>query len=38
VLSRTLPQKINARPAAGLDDAMTRSLATGEIFVTLNGD
>jgi chromosome segregation protein len=38
VLSRTLPQKMNARLATGLDDAMVRSLATGEIFVTLNGD
>ena len=38
VLTRTLPQKMNARLAASLDDAMTQSLATGEIFVTLNGD
>ena len=38
VLSRTLPEKMNARLAANLDDAMTRSLATGEVFVTLNGD
>jgi chromosome segregation protein len=29
---------MNARLAAYLDDAMTRSLATGEVFVTLNGD
>src|SRR4029450_7742471 len=38
VLNRTLPEKMNARLAANLDDAMTRSLATGEVFVTLNGD
>lgn len=38
VLNRTLPEKLNARLAANLDDAMTRSLATGEVFVTLNGD
>ena len=38
VLQRTLPQKMNARLAANLDDAMTKSLATGEVFVTLNGD
>lgn len=38
VLTRTLPQKMNARLATGLDDAMVQSLATGEIFVTLNGD
>ncbi len=38
VLQRTLPGKMNARLAANLDDAMTRSLSTGELFVTLNGD
>lgn len=38
VLQRTLPAKMNARLAANLDDAMARSLATGEVFVTLNGD
>jgi len=38
VLNRTLPQKMNARLAPGLDEAMSQSLATGEIFVTLNGD
>ena len=38
VLNRTMPQRMNARIAANLDDAMTRSLATGETFVTLNGD
>ena len=29
---------MNARLAANLDDAMAKSLATGELFVTLNGD
>jgi chromosome segregation protein len=38
VLNRTLPEKMSARLAANLDDAMTQSLATGEVFVTLNGD
>ena len=38
VLKRTLPQKMNARLAANLDDAMLQSVATGEMFVTLNGD
>jgi chromosome segregation protein len=38
VLNRTLPEKMNARLAASLDDAMTKSLRTGEVFVTLNGD
>ncbi|HEV7475641.1 MAG TPA: chromosome segregation protein SMC [Pyrinomonadaceae bacterium] len=38
VLQRTLPGKMNARLAANLDEAMTRSLQTGEVFVTLNGD
>ena len=38
VLKRTLPQKMNARLAANLDDAMLQSVATGETFVTLNGD
>ncbi|HWN10036.1 MAG TPA: chromosome segregation protein SMC [Pyrinomonadaceae bacterium] len=38
VLQRTLPGKMNARLAANLDDAMAKSLATGEVFVTLNGD
>ncbi|MEP6635389.1 MAG: hypothetical protein ABJB97_01595, partial [Acidobacteriota bacterium] len=38
VLVRTMPQRMNARVAANLDDAMTRSLATGEVYVTLNGD
>ncbi|HEV8368012.1 MAG TPA: chromosome segregation protein SMC [Pyrinomonadaceae bacterium] len=38
VLKRTLPQKMNARLAANLEDAMTKSIATGEMYVTLNGD
>ena len=38
VLRRTLPEKMNARLAANLDQAMTKSLATGEVYVTLNGD
>jgi len=38
VLRRTLPQKMNARLAANLEDAMTKSIATGEMYVTLNGD
>ena len=38
VLKRTLPQKMNARLAANLDDAMVKSIATGEMYVTLNGD
>jgi chromosome segregation protein len=38
VLKRTLPQKMNARLAANLEDAMLKSIATGEMYVTLNGD
>ena len=38
VLKRTLPQKINARIATNLEDAMVKSMATGEMYVTLNGD
>src|SRR5829696_2836308 len=38
VLRRTLPQKMNARLAANLEDAMAKSIATGEMYVTLNGD
>src|SRR5690349_658955 len=38
VLQRTLPQKMNARLAANLEDAMMKSIATGEMYVTLNGD
>ena len=38
VLKRTLPQKMSARLAASLEEAMTKSIATGEMYVTLNGD
>ena len=38
VLERTLPQKMRARVAQSLEDAMVKSLATGELYVTLNGD
>lgn len=38
VLKRTLPQKMNARLAANLEEAMSKSIATGEMYVTLNGD
>jgi len=38
VLSRTLPQKLNARLATNFEEAMERSIATGETYVTLNGD
>jgi chromosome segregation protein len=38
VLNRTLPAKMSARLANNLDDAMLKSLSSGEIFVTLNGD
>jgi chromosome segregation protein len=38
VLKRTLPQKMNARLAANLEDAMVRSIATDDMYVTLNGD
>jgi chromosome segregation protein len=38
VLERTLPQKMKARLARNLEEAMAKSLATGELFVTLNGD
>jgi len=38
VLKRTLAQKMNARLAANLEEAMAKSITTGEIYVTLNGD
>src|SRR5215212_214076 len=38
VLKRTLSQRVNARLAANLEDAMVKSIATGEMYVTLNGD
>ena len=38
VLERDVAGRMNARLVANLDDAMAKSLATGEMFVTLNGD
>jgi chromosome segregation protein len=38
VLNRTLPQRMNARIANSLEHAMTMSLATGEMCVTIEGD
>ncbi|MGH9967035.1 MAG: chromosome segregation protein SMC [Pyrinomonadaceae bacterium] len=38
VLKRTMPQRMNARIVSNLDDAMSKSLATGDVYVTLNGD
>jgi len=38
VLERTMPQRMNARISVNLEDAMTKSLATGNVYVTLNGD
>ena len=38
VLKRTLPQKMNACMASSMEDAMAKSMATGEIYVPLNGD
>jgi chromosome segregation protein len=38
ILQRTMPERMNARIAGNLDDAITRSLATGQVYVTLNGD
>ncbi|HVF86870.1 MAG TPA: chromosome segregation protein SMC [Pyrinomonadaceae bacterium] len=38
VLGRTLPREINARIVEDLDQAMMRSLATGEMFVTARGE
>ncbi|HET6648028.1 MAG TPA: AAA family ATPase, partial [Pyrinomonadaceae bacterium] len=38
ILQRTMPQRMNARIAGSLDDAISKSLATGEVYVTLNGD
>ena len=32
------PAEVNARIAANLEDAMVKSIATGEMYVTLNGD
>jgi chromosome segregation protein len=38
VLNRTLPQRMNARLASSLDDAIAKSLVTGEMYVTREGD
>jgi len=38
VLERALPQRMNARIVGTLDDAMALSLATGDMFVTVEGD
>jgi chromosome segregation protein len=38
VLNRTLSQRMSARIAASLDDAIIKSLATGEMYVTRDGD
>ncbi len=38
VLERTLPERMNARIVDTLDDATALSLATGDMFVTTDGD
>ncbi len=38
VLERALPEKLNARIVGTLDDAIGLSLATGDMFVTIEGD
>ncbi|MDX6612744.1 MAG: chromosome segregation protein [Blastocatellia bacterium] len=38
VLERTLPEKMNARIVDTIDDALALSLATGDTFVTVEGD
>jgi chromosome segregation protein len=38
VLERTLPQRMNARLASSLEDAMAKSLVTNEMYVTREGD
>lgn len=38
VLERTLPDRMNARVVDTLDDAISLSLATGDLFVTTDGD
>ena len=38
VLDRTLPERMNARIVDTLDDATALSLATGDMFVTTEGD
>jgi chromosome segregation protein len=38
VLKRTLPQRMSARIASNLEEAMAKSIAGGDMYVTLNGD
>jgi chromosome segregation protein len=38
ILERTMPERINARIVDTLDDATALSLATGDMFVTTDGD
>lgn len=38
VLERTMPERMNARIVNTLDDAVGLSLATGDMFVTVEGD
>ena len=38
LLERTLPERMNARVVPTLDDAVGLSLATGDMFVTVDGD
>src|SRR5205085_9537999 len=38
VLERTMPERMNARVVPTLDDATALSLATGDMFVTTDGD
>src|SRR5204863_5645110 len=38
LLERTMPERMNARVVDNLDDATALSLATGDMFVTTDGD
>ncbi len=38
VLKRVLPDRMNARIALNLEDAMAKSIGRGDMYVTLNGD
>jgi len=38
LLERTMPDRMNARVVDNLDDATALSLATGDMFVTIDGD
>src|SRR5690349_15469415 len=38
LLERTMPERMNARVVPTLDDATALSLATGDMFVTVDGD